>query len=311
MDKEKIIQGNTFGEGDEYVQSANAMFHFMNQSNYLFQAIERKALVPRYCIEDVSYLGINLNGKQTNEVGILQKCFCDMPFHNLTNSFHISIDEEDRKGLTQSDKEEVKCYNTHTSFYGEYAIAFSKKWGENNRLQPVHYLNIQSNFVKSKSEYLEYLFEIEDLDEQHYNNIITELSFIKPLRGKMERRLRTGRVIHCRKNFHDEKEWRYIPDSEVLKEVDLEKIIVYPDILESKIAINSMLEEKQYKRIWLKFNYEDIKYIIVPNINDRLELIKTINSLTNDKFNGRSSVEEQKLILISKILVLNEIRGDW
>ena len=113
------------------------------------------------------------------------------------------------------------------------------------------------------------------------------------------------------KNFHDEKEWRYIPGLEVLKEVDLEKIMVDSIIIESKSNINSILEEKYYEKIWLNFDYEDIKYIIVPNINDRLDLIKRINKLTKDKFNGKTSMREQKLILISKILVLNEIRGDW
>ena len=41
---------------DDYVQSANSLFHFMKEADYLKDALGRKALVPRYCVESVDYL---------------------------------------------------------------------------------------------------------------------------------------------------------------------------------------------------------------------------------------------------------------
>ena len=66
---------------DDYVQSANTLFHFMKKGAYLKDALARKALVPRYCTEDISYLNIRSEGNVYSEIAVLQKCFCDIPFH--------------------------------------------------------------------------------------------------------------------------------------------------------------------------------------------------------------------------------------
>ena len=63
---------------DDYVQSANTLFHFMQKSEYLKSALVHKALIPRFCIEDVSYLGIIRDSFKFQEVAILEKCFCDI-----------------------------------------------------------------------------------------------------------------------------------------------------------------------------------------------------------------------------------------
>ena len=47
----------SFQPEDDYVQSANSLFHFMKEADYLKDALGRSALVPRYCVETVGYLG--------------------------------------------------------------------------------------------------------------------------------------------------------------------------------------------------------------------------------------------------------------
>lgn len=42
---------------DDYVQSANSLFHFMKKADYLKDALGRSALVPQYCVKTVGYLG--------------------------------------------------------------------------------------------------------------------------------------------------------------------------------------------------------------------------------------------------------------
>jgi len=58
----------------------------------------------------------------------------------------------------------------------------------------------------------------------------------------------------------------------------------------------------EYQNLWLKFTYDDIKYIFVKDNNDRNELIIFIIDLDiNDM---------EKYILISKIITLDIIRRD-
>ena len=88
-------------------------------------------------------------------------------------------------------------------------------------------------------------------------------------------------------------------------------IIVKQNIIGKKSAINQFLEDDQYSNLWLKFDYKDIKYLIVSNSSDRIDLIKYISSLSKENFSDSLSMDEQKGLLISRILVLDEIKGDW
>ena len=55
----------------------------------------------------------------------------------------------------------------------------------------------------------------------------------------------------------------------------------------------------------------DIRYLIVPTIQARIELIKEILALPPEGFSTSESENIGKSVLISKILVLDEIRKDW
>ena len=65
---------------DDYAQSANTLFHFMKKQEYLNSILRRRAIIPRYCVETIDYLSIKNGTRLFNEVAILQKCFCDIPF---------------------------------------------------------------------------------------------------------------------------------------------------------------------------------------------------------------------------------------
>ena len=75
--------------------------------------------------------------------------------------------------------------------------------------------------------------------------------------------------------------------------------------------VKRCLEHEKYRKLWLEFSYDDIRYIIVPDIHDRIEIIKTITALPDSCFDNQDDIPMQKNILISKILVLAEIRKDW
>lgn len=296
---------------EDYIQSANSLFHFMTSSKYLTDALKRKALCPRYCNEDISYLKLKNDGINFKEVAVLQKCFCDIPLHNVVKEFIVQQDNNNH--LTENQKTSIPKTLSHTRLYGEYALAFTKRWGENNNLQPIHYLNTESDFAKKFSDMFSKAVNEDDLSDYVADTMLNLICYSKPLRGSMSRYLTndSGKFSYkLIKNFHDEHEWRYVPFGLKVDEN-------YVDCVSTSIAwqptlmreINDRIEDSSNKEIWLNFEYEDLKYIIVPDNNGRIEVIETIQSLDDDYFNG-DNVTIKKGVLTSKILVLSDILKD-
>lgn len=300
---------------DDYAQSANTLFHFMTKQEYLNTILLRRAIVPRYCVETIDYLNIH-NGTLTfNEAAVLQKCFCDIPFHKLAETFSINGVGEVYNSLSKDERADLEKNNTHFAYYGEYAVAFSKSWGERKNLQPVHYLNRDSQYAKDFSALFERIIGDDDIPDEYSQDVINRLAYIKPLRGIMKRRIirsdSSSATVEIYKNFHDEREWRYVPSIDVLAELNMECIIANPYMIPLCTEINERLEAETYRKLWLDFSYDDIRYIIVPDAHSRISVIKTIMSISDDCFDNKEDIFMQKYILVSKILVLAEIRKDW
>ena len=300
---------------DDYAQSANTLFHFMKELEYLEFILKRGAIVPRYCIEAINYLNIRNVSQAFQKVAILQKCFCDIPFHKLADTFSVVGVGEAFESLKPAEKSEIEKNNTHFAYYGEYAIAFSKSWGEQKKLQPVHYLNAGSQFTKDFSSLFGEAFSRDELPDIYAQDILNRLVYIKPLRGIMQRSVKredeSSITVEIYKNFHDEREWRFVPSGDILAPLHLESVIANPNIIPLCNEINKRLENEQYKDLWLTFSYDDIRYIIVPDIEARIKIIKAIMHLSKDCFERKKEIRMQKNVLISKILVLDEIRKDW
>lgn len=303
---------------EDYVQSANTLFHFMKKEDYLKSILFNKAIIPRYCVENINYLGIKNETTRFEKVAVLQKCFCDIPFHKLMETFSLRGEGEAYEALSEDDKIKASTNSTHPIFYGEYAIAFSKKWGENHNLQPIHYLNENSSHTKDFTKVFEMVLGEQDINDEYVDDIINRLSFIKPLRGLMDRPFVTkekkSTTISFWKNFHDEKEWRYVPTEEILQEAGIGRVIANPNILQLENAlrdINKNLEEERYRSLWLEYEFDDIRYIIVPDAQARINIINCILAIPKERFRNSDQVELEKQVLISKILVLEEIRKDW
>lgn len=289
----------------DYVQSANTLFHFMDKPEYLINILKNQAIIPRYCIEDIRYLNIEIEGYKYDKIAVLQKCFCDIPLHKLTEPFKLYIAE---KNLTESEKMEYVYCNGHPDFYGKYGIAFSKKWCEDNNLQPVQYINEKSDYAEKFSRTFGNLLGQSDVPEIYADDMLRRICYIKPLRGNMVKSLKNEKNFSQEreylKNFHDEQEWRYIPENKPLIDLELNPVIANPSILESCFFINQALMSDKYKDLWLKFKYDDIRYIIVPNKESKIKLIEAIEDIPYFE------TIMNRYILISKILVLDEIRKD-
>ena len=104
----------------------------------------------------------------------------------------------------------------------------------------------------------------------------------------------------CRKCFTDECEWRFVPDVSVAGFHQVyydEKIINAGGLIDMSNAMSGIPE------ISLKFEYSDIKYIIVKDNEDFAKLTTAIAELGLD-----NSAERE---LISKIIVWENSRGDF
>lgn len=156
------------------IQSANTLFNFVEKPEYLFPIIEKMAMVPRYCIEDVNYLGIGMD-----QIAYPMLCFCDINLHKIQG---------------------------HMDFYGQYGIAFSKQWGIAKGIQPIQYVNPDSVLRHDFTEAFQASMNGTSEDAAQ-NYLQSHMYYLKPIQGTMQR---DGKSVP--KNFTDECEWRFIPN---------------------------------------------------------------------------------------------------
>ena len=278
----------------EVIQSkitANALFNFMREYSYLEKAILNMAICPRYYPEDISYLNLKYNSKDLTEWYIPMTCFCDIPLHQI--SYHA-----EGNSILLNDKG-----------YGKFSIAFHKEFGIRKGIQPIHYLNTSSVQVEELTAALNILIN-KDSDYSEDSDILMNFIFeyirmIKPYTGKMKRRDRDNNVIEIKKNFQDEHEWRYIPK---LNPRELPLMLIEEEEIRAE-EINKIYSDSilQTRNGVLKFDVEDIRYIFVDTVQNRNRLIQFIRG----KRKGRRLSSQEKDILISKIMVYDELKEDW
>lgn len=272
MSEREIIETGKLeykNDNSEYksIQSANSLFNFMRKTEYLKLILKNKAFIPRYYEEVIDYLNIS----KITKIAFPMTCFCDI---------------------------HVQKISSHCSNYGSIGIGMSKIWGINSGIQPIHYMNPNSRIIKELQE----LFKLDEdeanfeIIDKYKNYLLEHVIFIKPLIGTMyingEYEL---------KNFHDEKEWRYIPN--ITEDIDLPEVISQ-EMLMNQTAYNSFSKGiLTHKSLWLKFEYSDIRYLFLQSDEDRDEIIDFI-------YNDLDVSTEEKLILISKIVVLKIIKED-
>lgn len=249
---------------------ADSLFTFTTKLEYLITMIKNKRVSARYCEEDLSYLNI----PNLKKIAFPMKCFCDINMHRL---------------------------EIHLMFYGYYGLAFEKSWGMQKGIQPIQYVNPDSDL---KQDFVESFSAAMNLDVQDENSpqakmqnfLLHELMYYKPYAGTIKNRI-TGEVQT--KCFTDECEWRFIPN--VVK-------TGFHQILRDEEIINSgslkLLSDSLEKVVdsSLAFNYEDIKYIIIEKFDDYKILCDVIKNM--------AILEDEKFLLISKIFIWEKLRGD-
>lgn len=250
---------------------ADTLFTFTTQLEYMIPTIKNRLISPRYCDEDIRYLKI----PKLKKIAYPMKCFCDINMHRL---------------------------DVHLQWYGYYGLAFSKEWGMRNGIQPIQYINPDSDLCKDFSIAFSSALKTNPAKEtaaqiKMKNFLLHEMMYYKPYEGKMKNR-NTGKIEN--KCFTDEFEWRFIPNVTVagFEQAYYDETIINAGVLND--ISNSMVGITE---VALNFEYSDIKYIIVKTTSDFESLTKEIVSL-----NLNEIIEHQ---LISKIIVWDNSRGDF
>ncbi|MBR4513624.1 MAG: hypothetical protein IKO61_01875 [Lachnospiraceae bacterium] len=264
----KIAETTTIPSEITWNTNSDSLCNYMKEIEFLKSKLKDKAVIPRYVSEDLEYLEI----PGLSRIAFPMICFCDIPFSKI---------------------------RIHIKKYGSYGIAFDKsrilkKYG----IQPIHYI---SNKSPIKYDFKEaYLCSME-IDEQNHkiaplkDYLLSTVAFMKPVFGLEQ--CEDGRRDYI---FQNENEWRYVPaEKDIPTEMDYVMLNEY--VSDNTIKYYSGELEKQ-KKVWMNFEWEDIKYIIVPNEKDAMEMISYIKELEIN--------EEEKDVLVSKIEVTDRFLED-
>ena len=250
--------------------SANILCKYMDELGFLCEILKASAIKPRYVEEIIDYLDI----ADFSSITIPMICFCDIPFSKVSE---------------------------HTKNYGRFGIAFYKEKCFSKNVQPVTYINPNSNYFSDFRDTINKLIVSEDILEDKWlflsDFMLTQLAYSKPIVGDMN--TKTGKKTLL---FKDECEWRYIPN--LPEDMDL---VLKPEEAspEGREIFNKALASDKCKDTWFSFTPDEICYLIVSNESEASDLIDFINSrkLKLDR--------KTKNKLISKIEIVSKIVQDY
>ncbi|WP_179958934.1 abortive infection system antitoxin AbiGi family protein [Bacillus sp. AY2-1] len=272
IDPPKIVNEEKYEKDLSSKQSANTLFNFTGRFEWLTENLRRKAFSPRYNEESIEVFGLG----DEKKICFPMTCFCDIHLKRLT---------------------------PHMTKYGEFGIGLKKEWGINAGVQPIQYINVHSPLHKEFAELFTKTLRSGDEDNdlliEHQNFLLTKLLYIKPLEGMM--RISNAEDDYATRNFHDEREWRYIPEMNGRGNLPL---VLPKDHMSPEAYLNYSIALGRIREFWLEYKYEDIKHLIVKNENYREQLIHFIT-------NELDINDYEKMLLVSKIIVWDDINKDW
>jgi hypothetical protein len=216
---------------------ATTLFHFTKSLDVL-QSILKSSFVPRFSLEDVTWLGIT----QLEYFAFPMVCFCDIPLGR--------IDE-------------------HVDFYGGYGLGLSREWAVKSGLNPIFYLSRSSPLGASFLSALRAAIKADKAkkkEERTSPSLHVIMAHMKPLSGNM---VIGGKPAS--KDFYLENEWRFVPRIEGMP-LALTKELYDDD--SKRNTFNDTLGTKAL----LGFSPDDIRYIFVKADADIPPLVDFMNS---------------------------------
>ncbi len=222
--------------------SANVLCHYMREMDYLVKKIKDKAIVPRYVIEPIDYIGM----PSFKKVMFPMVCFCDIPFSRVS---------------------------THWEKYGPYGIAFEKRtFSTRYKLQPIQYVSETSPLLHDYREaFLQAIDnDIGEAERPLKDYLVGALTYMKPVEDFDIDISNESHII-----YQDECEWRFIPQNRI---DDLSFMYINEQVSEyARDVYSEVLED--HKETWLSFEWEEIRYILVKENEDVRTMIQCIREL--------------------------------
>ncbi len=241
--------------------SSNVLCNYMKKQEFLDLVLKNQAIIPRYVMEPIGYLNLG----ELRKICFPMTCFCDIPFSRVA---------------------------THMSRYGEYGIGLDKVAVlKKYRIQPIHYMSESSPLTDDFREAFLAVYNSEDrVDEKAevlLDYLLSTIVYMKPIWGQEKNK--EGNLENY--IYQDECEWRFIPSDNFPDEL---KPIILPQKETSDNARDAFSNAlAKHHGCWLKFNWEDVRYLMVPDEVAVKATIATIEKLTLKK--------DEKHLLISKI----------
>lgn len=185
----------------------------------------------------------------------------------------------------------------HINKYGSYGIGLTKEWALRNGLNPVLYVAPNSTLSNSYRTAMRHFVLHPDRSEEDATNedmaLMDVIRYMKNYEGPLDRK---GESIKNYR-FSDEREWRYAPEYSG----DEEMLITIKDF-----EVDPEKYSNMYNKYRLKFEPNDIKYII---IKDDSEISEVINHLR--QANGKKYTFDEIERLTTRILTTEQIMGDF
>ena len=243
--------------------STNSIIHYTDTIEKL-KGILTEGFQVKYCLEEVATkTGVKIRG------AFPMVCFCDIPLSSTKN---------------------------HLASYGYYGIGLHKYWATINGLNPVIYIDEASDISFSLSKlFLGGKKENGEHDTDYVINSIKIFSYLKNYEGAL---LRAGRNEE-KYRFYDEREWRYVPNNELMG--DATNVAMPENYLADKEKYNKPIEH-----IKLNFSINDISYIIVKEEKDIPEITKHLRNIYAEK----CTVIELE-ILLTRIITASQVINDF
>ncbi len=181
----------------------------------------------------------------------------------------------------------------HIKHYGKFGIGISKKWANRvKELSTIIYTRRNSILYKKVLSILKKHFSGKDLSEEE----IFILTRVKKYSGDTFCSPNGIRKKEKKVTFYNEREWRFVPEK-------LTSCDIYVEINQDMKPISG---DNDKTKGYPKFEYSDIKYLIVNNDDERVKLIDYIDEKLKTKAN-----KEERALLKSKILTVKQIEEDF
>ncbi|MEA9712477.1 abortive infection system antitoxin AbiGi family protein [Xanthomonas campestris] len=216
---------------------SNTLFHF-TKSRETLKLILKNGFWPRYCLEDISWLGYPTH----DWVAYPTVCFCEIPLMRISE---------------------------HVAFYGDFGIGLKREWAQANGINPIMYMAGENEVTRSFRLIGEHAFKLanEDAKEAALHTVRYLIAHAKPVEGRM---WIDGDPIQ--KIFYQESEWRYVPKKSTHFPDYLQKV-EYDDMEKREIQNNLTKSHA-----CIKFSPTDIRYIFVKEDSDIPDVVNFIMS---------------------------------